>query len=108
MGQEGLGGYRGAGGWPHLKELFTFIPHLLPDAAALSPQVVAEVDGVDGGTGLLVQRGLLPNPVVDLPVQGTVLIQEGLGRTECEMRWLQLQPGDVGDPQSSPGTLSTM
>lgn len=80
-GTGGVRGYREAGSWPDLKELFAFIPHLLPDAAALRPQVVAEVDGVDGRTGLLVQRGLLPDPVVDLPVQGTVLIQEGLGRT---------------------------
>lgn len=84
-GTGGVGGYRGAGGWPHLKELLTFIPHLLPDAAALSPQVVAEVDGVDGRAGLLVQCGLLPDPVVNLPVQGTILIQEGLRRTRCEM-----------------------
>lgn len=74
-------GLRGvARGQPHLEELVALVPHLLPDAAALGTQVVAEVDGMDGGAGLLVQRGLLPDPVVDLPAEGTVLIQEGLGR----------------------------
>lgn len=35
--------------------------------------------------GLLVQSGFLPNPVEDLPVQSTVVIQEGLQvRKACE------------------------
>lgn len=78
MGEAGLGALGGAWGWPHLEEFIALIPHLLPDAAALGSQVVAEVDGVDGRAGLLVQRGLLPDPVVDLPVERAVLIQEGL------------------------------
>lgn len=73
-------GLWGAGGQPYLEELIALIPHLLPDAAALGPQVVAEVDSMDGRTSLLIQRGLLPDPVVDLPVEGAVLIQEGLGK----------------------------
>lgn len=79
-GRGKAGGYGGAGSQPHLEELIALVSHLLTDAAALGSQVVAEVDGVDGGAGLLVQRGLLPDPVVDLPVQGAVLIQEGLRR----------------------------
>lgn len=59
-------------------ELLALVPHLLPYRPALGSQEVPQVDGVDGGAGLLVQRGVLTNPVEDLPVQLPVLIQEGL------------------------------
>lgn len=41
---------------------------------------------MDGGAGLLVQSGLLANPVEDLPVQRAVVVQEGLQlqQEECE------------------------
>lgn len=41
---------------------------------------------MDGGAGLLVQSGLLANPVEDMPVQRAVVVQEGLQlqQEECE------------------------
>ena len=64
----------------HGAELLALVAHLLPDGPALSAQEVAQVDSVDGGAGLLVQRGLLADPVEDVPVQGAVVVQERLHR----------------------------
>ena len=64
----------------HGAEFLALVAHLLPDGPALGAQEVAQVDGVDGGAGLLVQRGLLADPVEDVPVQGTVVVQERLHR----------------------------
>lgn len=63
---------------PHLQELLALVPHLLPHSAALGAQVVAQVDGVDGRAGLLVERGLPADPVVDGPAQRPAVVQEGL------------------------------
>lgn len=66
-------------------ELLAFVSHLFPYGPALRTEEIPEVDGVNSSTGLLVQSGLLANPVVDLPVQGTVVVQEGLQmhKEEC-------------------------
>lgn len=66
--------------WLHLQELLTLVTHLLSNSTALSTQVVAQIDCMNGGTGFLVKCGLPTNPVVDLPVQGAAVIQEGLRR----------------------------
>lgn len=47
---------------------------------------------MDGRAGLLVQRGLPADPVVDLPVQGAAVIQKGLGGKALAMRAF---PGDA-------------
>lgn len=59
-------------------ELLALVSHLLPYRPALGSQEVPEVDGMDGRAGLLVQRGVLADPVEDLPVQGAVVVQVGL------------------------------
>lgn len=66
-------------------ELLAFISHLFPYRPTLRSEEIPEVDGVDSSTGLLVQSGLLADPVENLPVQGTVVIQEGLQlhKEEC-------------------------
>ena len=67
-------------------ELLALVSHLFPYRPALRPEEVSQVDGVDGRAGLLVQSGLLADPVKDLPVQRTVVVQEGLRSQEekCE------------------------
>lgn len=78
QGRKGRGQRRELGG-QYLAEFVALVAHLLAHAAGLGTQVVAQVDGMDGGAGLLVQRGLLPDPVVDLPAQRAIIVQEGLG-----------------------------
>lgn len=55
-------------------ELLALVSHLFPYRPALCSEAVPEVDSVDGWARLLVQSGLLANPVEDLPVQGPVVI----------------------------------
>lgn len=55
-------------------ELLALVSHLFPYGPALCSEAVPEVDSVDGWARLLVQSGLLANPVEDLPVQGPVVI----------------------------------
>ena len=77
----------------HSAELLALVAHLLPDGPALSAKKVAQVDGVDGGAGFLVQRGLLADPVVDVPIQGAVVIQERLHHeTEVRRTYSSLSP----------------
>lgn len=59
-------------------ELFALITHLFPYRPALRSEAVSQVDSVDGGASLLIQRGFLANPVKDLPAECSVIIQEGL------------------------------
>lgn len=63
-------------------ELLALVSHLLSDGPALGSQEVSQVDSVDGRAGLLVQRCLLTDPVVDVPVQRSVVVQEGLRQQE--------------------------
>lgn len=49
-------------------ELLTLVSHLLSYRPALRSQEISQVDGMNGRACLLVQRGLLADPVVDLPV----------------------------------------
>lgn len=65
----------------YLAELIALVPHLFSNTPALGPQEVPQVDGMDGRTGLLIQGGLLADPVIDLPVQGSTVIQEGLEKS---------------------------
>lgn len=76
----------------HLQELLALVAHLLAGSAALRAQVVAQVHRVDGGTSLLVKRGLPTNPVVDLPVQRAAVVQKGLGARPV-MSALPASPG---------------
>lgn len=55
-------------------ELLALVSHLFPYRPALCSEAVPQVDSVDGRARLLVQRGLLANPVEDLPAQGPVVI----------------------------------
>lgn len=66
-------------------ELLALVSHLFPYRPALRSKVISEVDGVDGRASLLVQSGLLADPVEDVPVQRAVVIQECLQsqKEEC-------------------------
>lgn len=79
-------------------ELLALVSHLFPYRPAFRSQEISEVDGVDGRASLLIQSGLLANPVKDLPVQRAVVIQEGLQlqQEDCEVYW-----GGSGPPTMS-------
>lgn len=49
-------------------ELLALISHLFPYRPTLCSKEVSQVDSMNGRTSLLVQRGFLANPIVDLPV----------------------------------------
>lgn len=66
----------------YFTKLFALVSHLFPYCPALRSEEIPEVDGMDGGAGLLVQRGFLANPVEDLPAQRSVVIQKRLRPSE--------------------------
>lgn len=51
---------------------------------------------MDGGAGLLVQSGLLADPVEDLPVQCAVVVQEGLQFQREERQKDEWRTGEEG------------
>lgn len=74
-------------------ELLALVSHLFPYRPALCSKEISEVDGMDGRSSLLVQSGLLADPVEDLPVQCAVVIQEGLQLPKEE--WEKDERGSV-------------
>ncbi len=59
-------------------EFFTLVSHLLSDSPALGTQIITEIDSMDGRAGFLIKGSYLPDPVKDLPVQSSIVIQERL------------------------------
>ena len=50
----------------------------LTDCSPVRVKVVAKVDGVDGRARPLVQGGLLADPEVDVPIQSSSRVHEGV------------------------------
>ena len=69
-----------------------FIRHL----PAVCSQKVPQVNGMDSGAGPLVQRGLIPDPKVDLPIERALFVHERV-QHDVAVALVELAMGNVVD-----------